>query len=339
MYTHEERRQLLKLGAVSAGPVKFDLGHIHVGRLPTVNQDDYPGLGDYWVQLRIGQEGEEVLARVYGNTPEQAHNRAAALAAQAQSDIQSLLKDPVVVHNNMCRGIIAPITFDMLAHVLGDDAKQEWIAAQAQPLDIRPLEITDGMALAFHHAITDGSIGQQDVDEIKTGLRAAFVNVVDSLSRRDQAQQPVSGADLSKALRDLIRGYVNLLENGRDRILEAGGQCDSLDVMEASDPWLKSARAALDQQDADKKDAEQWISVNERLPEIHEWRAGSIAGISDAVLTIDEDDPDTMTVQRLRKGGQGDLTTLYWDNGDSPTHWRSAPSLPGIDAARKEKGA
>lgn len=91
------------------------------------------------------------------------------------------------------------------------------------------------------------------------------------------------------------------------------------------------------QQDADKVDAEQWVSVNERLPEIHEWRAGSIAGISDAVLTIDEDDPDTMTVQHLRKGGQGDLTTLYWDHGDSPTHWRPAPSLPGIDAARKEK--
>ncbi|ARP53635.1 hypothetical protein ALFP_1748 [Alcaligenes faecalis] len=91
------------------------------------------------------------------------------------------------------------------------------------------------------------------------------------------------------------------------------------------------------QQDADKVDAERWISVNERLPEIHEWRAGSIAGISDAVLTIDEDDPDTMTVQHLRKGGQGDLTTLYWDHGDSPTHWRPAPSLPGIDAARKEQ--
>lgn len=93
MYTHEERRQLLKLGAVSAEPVKYDLGHIRVGRLPTVNQDDYPGLGDYLVQLRIGQEGEEVLARVYGNTPEQAHNRAAALAAQAQPPVSHATTD------------------------------------------------------------------------------------------------------------------------------------------------------------------------------------------------------------------------------------------------------
>jgi len=35
-------------------------------------------------------------------------------------------------------------------------------------------EVTDGMALAFHHALTDGAIGQSEVDEIKTGLRAAL---------------------------------------------------------------------------------------------------------------------------------------------------------------------
>ena len=35
-------------------------------------------------------------------------------------------------------------------------------------------EVTDGMAIAFHNALTDGSIGQSEVDEIKTGLRAAI---------------------------------------------------------------------------------------------------------------------------------------------------------------------
>lgn len=66
------------------------------------------------------------------------------------------------------------------------------VAAQAQPLDIQLIEITDSMALAFHNAITDGSVGQEDVDDIKTGLRAAFANILDM---RPQAQQPVSGAD------------------------------------------------------------------------------------------------------------------------------------------------
>lgn len=39
------------------------------------------------------------------------------------------------------------------------------------------LQITDEMALAFHQAIGDGSIGSGDVAEIKTGLASAFANV------------------------------------------------------------------------------------------------------------------------------------------------------------------
>ena len=60
-----------------------DIGEIRVGRLPTMNQDDYPGLGDWWVQLRIGEDSDEVLARVYGAAPQEAKNRAEALACRA----------------------------------------------------------------------------------------------------------------------------------------------------------------------------------------------------------------------------------------------------------------
>ncbi|HFO3257358.1 TPA: hypothetical protein ACHG3R_005075 [Klebsiella pneumoniae] len=54
--------------------VSDDIGEIRVGRLPTMNQDDYPGLGDWWVQLRIGEDSDEVLARVYGAAPQEANN-------------------------------------------------------------------------------------------------------------------------------------------------------------------------------------------------------------------------------------------------------------------------
>lgn len=64
-------------------PVVQDIGEISVGRLPTMNQDDYPGLGDWWVQLRIGKDSDEVLARVYGATPQEANSRAEALACRA----------------------------------------------------------------------------------------------------------------------------------------------------------------------------------------------------------------------------------------------------------------
>nr|WP_249427155.1 hypothetical protein [Enterobacter cloacae] len=33
------------------------------------------------------------------------------------------------------------------------------------------------MAYAFHHALSDSSLGADDVDEIKTGLRAVFANI------------------------------------------------------------------------------------------------------------------------------------------------------------------
>lgn len=51
---------------------------------------------------------------------------------------------------------------------------------------------------------------------------------------------------LEEALRRLIRGYVLLLECGRDRIVDLGGQCDSLEQMEREDSWLREYRAALE---------------------------------------------------------------------------------------------
>lgn len=83
----DERRIILLYRHAQPAPVvpavSDDIGEIRVGRLPTMNQDDYPGLGDWWVQLRIGEDSDEVLARVYGATPQEANNRAEALACRA----------------------------------------------------------------------------------------------------------------------------------------------------------------------------------------------------------------------------------------------------------------
>lgn len=58
-------------------------------------------------------------------------------------------------------------------------------------------------------------------------------------------QSPVAPADERAALSNLYRAYVNLLEAGRDRIIDLGGQCDPVLVMERSDPALIEARACL----------------------------------------------------------------------------------------------
>lgn len=47
------------------------------------------------------------------------------------------------------------------------------------------------------------------------------------------------------ALSDLYRAYVNMLEAARDRIIFLGGECDSVELMEAGDPALIAARASL----------------------------------------------------------------------------------------------
>ena len=55
---------------------------LRVGNLPTLNQDAYPALGAWWVQL---WNGDDVFARAYGSTPEEAHNRAEMLAAAPEA--------------------------------------------------------------------------------------------------------------------------------------------------------------------------------------------------------------------------------------------------------------
>lgn len=58
------------------------------------------------------------------------------------------------------------------------------------------------------------------------------------------ANDPLRGSTL-QALKDLVRGYVNLLETGRDRIMDLGGMCDSVETMERGDRELRQARDAI----------------------------------------------------------------------------------------------
>ena len=51
--------------------------------------------------------------------------------------------------------------------------------------------------------------------------------------------------ELLAALEKMNRAYVGLMENGRDRIIMLGGDCDPVDVMEHSDPHLRESRAAI----------------------------------------------------------------------------------------------
>jgi len=60
-------------------------------------------------------------------------------------------------------------------------------------------------------------------------------------------RQPAQAVNIA-AFKALYRAYVRLLESGRDRIIELGGTCDPVDVMEANDVDLLAARRALEGQ-------------------------------------------------------------------------------------------
>ena len=51
---------------------------VFVGNLPTMNQDQYPTLGTWWVQVRDAQD--EIIMRVYGESVEQVRARAHMIA-------------------------------------------------------------------------------------------------------------------------------------------------------------------------------------------------------------------------------------------------------------------
>lgn len=51
------------------------------GNLPTMNDEEYPGMGGWWTQVRIGTDSTEIYARCYADTPEESHQRAKTVAA------------------------------------------------------------------------------------------------------------------------------------------------------------------------------------------------------------------------------------------------------------------
>jgi hypothetical protein len=83
------------------------------------------------------------------------------------------------------------------------------------------------------------------------GHPADFERAITTLSvlAKSTATQPeargVEGMVPRSDLADLYRAYVRLLEAGRDRIMDLGGTCDPVDMMERSDPFLIRARRAL----------------------------------------------------------------------------------------------
>ena len=96
----------------------------------------------------------------------------------AVPDHLTYLKEPII------RNVLADDDNSPMAHaarILAREVKF-WrstpLYRHAQPAPAsEPITVTDDMAYAFHHALADSMLGADDVEEIKTGLRAVFANL------------------------------------------------------------------------------------------------------------------------------------------------------------------
>lgn len=221
------------------GPIAHDLGKIRVGRLPTINQDEYPGLSGWWVQLRIGEDGEEVLARVYGNTPEQAHSRATALAGQPSQALTQQTLD------------------DVMAGIPARDAEIEALRKEIETLRAKqPVSCADGLA--------DGEIDIADVRQYLQSWGCLAHPGVRALVDGYQSSTQPSGN--SGEFPDAARVPLDSLHADAVYLLSRVKQ-ETLSIHDAAlsiQSHIDSAGAALAQQDADPlQGAADWL-VNYR---------------------------------------------------------------------------
>ncbi len=256
------------------GPIAHELGKIRVGRLPTMNQDEYPGLSGWWVQLRIGEDGEEVLARVYGNTPEQAHSRATALAGQPGQALTQQTLDDVMAGIPARDAEIAALRKEI----------ESFRAAQAQP---------ETTAERFIQAAIDRA------PEPLRRLGNWLTTVLDEdqwahaerLLLRAAQNQPVSGAD-GLDEREAFEKW-QVLKNGYGEVDLKRGENGEYSRTAISDDWhVWQSRAALAQKESNTGktvSVENQGVTKQDADKVQADLLSSLVEIVDAVIANDEE--------------------------------------------------
>ena len=98
--------------------------------------------------------------------------------------------------------------------------------------------------LRFGNTDSETMNGAADVIE---ALQAEVLRLTVALSETEALEMSHGERieNLYGHIAELYVGYVRLMENGRDRIMMLGGDCDSVDFMEANDPLLINIRNVM----------------------------------------------------------------------------------------------
>ena len=136
-------------------------------------------------------------------------------------------------------------------------------------LEAEQVSINDDMAYAFHHALSDSSLGAEEVEEIKAGLRAAFANVT-------APPAPVSDSLLSELL-----AIAKKAADAADECAHAEWSDDSMEHSTAIADWER--RAAMLQ-------GAEPVTTAYKLPE--GWVAVPVEPTEDMIVNGFESEPD-----------------------------------------------
>lgn len=140
-------------------------------------------------------------------------------------------------------------------------------------LEAEPVDISDDMAYAFHHALSDSSLGADDVDEIKTGLRAVFANIT-------APPAPVSDSLLSELL-----GIAKRAAYEADECAHAEFSDDSMEHSAAIADWERRAAMLQGVENAETPTTMQTAPALDSSPKIAESPTGINQGKSEPVTT------------------------------------------------------
>ncbi|WP_315127019.1 hypothetical protein [Comamonas antarctica] len=182
--------------------------------VPKDDEDGLPGGFAHWYNNRFARRGADTQRM--GDCEESWRAALAAAPAQAVAVPDEFRGDTAALVRNITALLELDAEGALVPHGVGGHARG-LLAAAAARLSVSPAqehatqlagqgqEVTDGMALAFHHAITDGSIGQADVEEIKTGLRAVLCHAAAPIQAQEDARD--LEAQALRACRDLPEGW------------------------------------------------------------------------------------------------------------------------------------
>lgn len=137
-------------------------------------------------------------------------------------------------------------------------------------LEAETVDITDDMAYAFHHALSDSSLGAGEVEDIKAGLRAAFSNVT---------------APPAPVVRQIMRELVPLLDE--DQFARIENIALSAGVMPPQ-PVPEEMTMADAIMEIDAKDADRWTGRIGFQKGWNAFRAAMLQGKAEPVSNRDE---------------------------------------------------